>query len=774
MEGRVTKAPAPERKSSTRGSGKSQAAGTRAPSVPSQAAPDLKDAAPRQGSCSGGSESLREKKPPVRREKQPSVKREKQPPVVQEKQPPVRREKQPSVRREKQPPVKREKQPPVVQEKQPPVVQEKQPSVKREKQPPVVQEKQPSVKREKQPPVVQEKQPPVVREKQPPVVQEKQPSVKREKQPSVRREEQSPVVREKQPPVVQEKQPSVKREKQPSVRREEQPPVVREKQPPVVQEKQPSVKREKQPSVRREEQPPVVREKQPPVVQEKQPSVKREKQPSVRREEQPPVVREKQPPVVQEKQPSVKREKQPSIKREKQPPVVQEKQPPVVQEKQPPVVQEKLPVRAPESQSGKKGLPHPEDGHTLRDRRPVLKEDQSLGVATSPSSEPGTLPKKKRDPANLNKKVLRQNSDDWKPTTVAHNLRLRSQDVSKASKLVNKVVHQLLQKLPLYDSAFRGIEALRTGSYYELVKISVPNEFDVMLKLKVSRVKLEEYDNSGAFHFVKFKRNPKGNPLNKFLDNEILSASKLQSQFRKLIKEEVTHMKEMDITVERKKPTSPAVTLLIRKPEEISVDIVLALESKSSWPSSTQGGLAIENWLGRKIKRKYKFWPVYLIPKPVKEGNGFQGNIWRLSFSHIEKDMLKDHGSAKKCCEKGKMSCCRKPCLKLMKYLLEQLKKKFENHKGLKKFHSYHMKTAFFHLCVQKPHDNQWQKEDLQQCFDNCVTYFLHCLQIEQLIHFFIPKCNLFSHDLIDKTSQMFLLKQIEFQRNNMFPVFDE
>ncbi|XP_074166594.1 cyclic GMP-AMP synthase isoform X2 [Sminthopsis crassicaudata] len=693
MEGRVTKAPAPERKSSTRGSGKSQAAGTRAPSVPSQAAPDLKDAAPRQGSCSGGSESLREKKPPVRREKQPSVKREKQPPVVQEKQPPVRREKQPSVRREKQPPVKREKQPPVVQEKQPPVVQEKQPSVKREKQPPVVQEKQPSVKREKQPPVVQEKQPPVVREKQPPVVQEKQPSVKREKQPSVRREEQSPVVREKQPPVVQEKQPSVKREKQPSVRREEQPPVVREKQPPVVQEKQPSVKREKQPSVRREEQPPVVREKQPPVVQEKQPSVKREKQPSVRREEQPPVVREKQPPVVQEKQPSVKREKQPSIKREKQPPVVQEKQPPVVQEKQPPVVQEKLPVRAPESQSGKKGLPHPEDGHTLRDRRPVLKEDQSLGVATSPSSEPGTLPKKKRDPANLNKKVLRQNSDDWKPTTVAHNLRLRSQDVSKASKLVNKVVHQLLQKLPLYDSAFRGIEALRTGSYYELVKISVPNEFDVMLKLKVSRVKLEEYDNSGAFHFVKFKRNPKGNPLNKFLDNEILSASKLQSQFRKLIKEEVTHMK---------------------------------------------------------------------------------GNIWRLSFSHIEKDMLKDHGSAKKCCEKGKMSCCRKPCLKLMKYLLEQLKKKFENHKGLKKFHSYHMKTAFFHLCVQKPHDNQWQKEDLQQCFDNCVTYFLHCLQIEQLIHFFIPKCNLFSHDLIDKTSQMFLLKQIEFQRNNMFPVFDE
>ncbi|KAM9006512.1 cyclic GMP-AMP synthase isoform X2 [Sarcophilus harrisii] len=451
---------------------------------------------------------------------------------------------------------------------------------------------------------------------------------------------------------------------------------------------------------------------------------------------------------------------------------LREKKPPVRQKKQAPVVQEKLPVRTLESQSDKKGLPHPEDGHPLRDRRPVLEEDQSPGVPTSPSNEPGILPKVKRDHVNL-KKVLRQNSAAGKLESVVDKVKLRREDKSKACKLVNKVVDHLKRKLPLYDSAFGGISTLGTGSYYELVKISTPNEFDVMLKLKVSRVELKEYEDSGAFYFVKFKRNPKGNPLSKFLDNEILSASKLQSTFRKLIKEEVKHMKEMDITVERKKPTSPAVTLLIRKPEEISVDIVLALESNCSWPSSTQGGLAIEDWLGRKVKREFKFKPVYLVPKPVKEGSGFQANIWRLSFSHIEKEILRNHGSTKTCCEKKK-SCCRKKCLKLMKYLLEQLKKKFENRKELNKFHSYHMKTAFFHLCVQKPHDSQWQKEDLQQCFDNCVTYFLHCLQIEQLIHFFIPRYNLFSLGLIDKTSQTFLLKQIEFQRNNMFPVFDE
>ncbi|XP_051853228.1 cyclic GMP-AMP synthase [Antechinus flavipes] len=453
--------------------------------------------------------------------------------------------------------------------------------------------------------------------------------------------------------------------------------------------------------------------------------------------------------------------------------ILREKKPPVRQKKQPPVVQEKLPVRAPESQSGKKGLPHPEDGHTLRDRRPVLEEDESPGAPTSLFNEPGILANEKRDHVNLKKKVLRQNSASCKLESVVEKVKLRRQDKSKACELVNKVVDHLKRKLPLLDSAFEGIERLGTGSYYEFVKISAPNEFDIMLKLQVSRIELKEYDDSGAFYFVKFKRNPKGNPLSKFLDNGILSASKFQSQFRKLIKEEVKHIKEMDITVERKKPTSPAVTLLIRKPEEISVDIVLALESKSSWPSSTCGGLPIENWLGKKEKRKFKFEPVYLVPKPVKEGNGFQANIWRLSFSHIEKKMLMNHGSSKRCCE-TKMLCCRKKCLKLMKYLLEQLKKKFENHKGLNKFHSYHIKTAFFHLCAQKPHDSQWQKENLQQCFDACVTYFLHCLQIEQLIHFFIPRCNLFSRDLIDKNSQIFLLKQIEFQKNNMFPVFDE
>ncbi|VCW66193.1 unnamed protein product, partial [Gulo gulo] len=362
----------------------------------------------------------------------------------------------------------------------------------------------------------------------------------------------------------------------------------------------------------------------------------------------------------------------------------------------------------------------------------------------------------------------------WKPRTVLEKLKLRRQEISVAAEIVNRVVDHLLRRLQSYESEFQGVSRLCTGSYYERVKISAPNEFDIMFKLEVPRIQLEEYCNSGAYYFVKFKRNPKGNPLIQFVEDEILSASKMLFKFRKIIKEEIKNIQGIDVIMEKKKRGSPAVTLLIRKPKEISVDIILALESKSSWPASTLEGLPISQWLGTKVKANLRRQPFYLVPKHAKEGNGFQEETWRLSFSHIEKDLLKSHGHSKTCCETDGIKCCRKDCLKLMKYLLEQLKVKFRHRKELEKFCSYHVKTAFFHVCTRDPQDSQWDTRDLEFCFDKCVTYFLECLKTEQLKHYFIPGFNLFSRDQIDKISKEFLSQQIEYERKNGFPVFYE
>ncbi|XP_062043208.1 cyclic GMP-AMP synthase [Lepus europaeus] len=267
----------------------------------------------------------------------------------------------------------------------------------------------------------------------------------------------------------------------------------------------------------------------------------------------------------------------------------------------------------------------------------------------------------------------------WKPQKVLERLKLKRQEISEAAAIVNSVVGRLLQRLQNLEWEFKDVALLHTGSYYERVKISAPDEFDVMFKLEVPRIQLEEYCNSGAHYFVKFKRNPKGSPLNQFLENELLSASKMLSKFRKIIMEEIKSIEDTDVAVERKRRGSPAVTLIIKKPREISVDIILALESNSSWPASTVEGLPIKPWLGSDARKRLRQMPFYLVPKHAKEGNGFQEETWRLSFSHIEKEILNKHGQKKTCCQSEEQKCCRKSCLKLMKYLLEQLKKKFES-----------------------------------------------------------------------------------------------
>lgn len=72
----------------------------------------------------------------------------------------------------------------------------------------------------------------------------------------------------------------------------------------------------------------------------------------------------------------------------------------------------------------------------------------------------------------------------------------------------------------------------------------------------------------------------------------------------------------------------PAVTLLINeKGKHISVDLVLSLEVRSSWPSFTQDGFNIDNWLGRKVKMEQKRKPFYLVPKYEGRGNAEQDGI---------------------------------------------------------------------------------------------------------------------------------------------------
>lgn len=82
----------------------------------------------------------------------------------------------------------------------------------------------------------------------------------------------------------------------------------------------------------------------------------------------------------------------------------------------------------------------------------------------------------------------------------------------------------------------------------------------------------------------------------------------------------------VDVTVEKKKVGCPAVTVKENN-KDISIDFVLGLEVHSSWPSFTQDGFNIENWLSKKEKMVQRRKPFYLVPKYEGRGNTEQGGI---------------------------------------------------------------------------------------------------------------------------------------------------
>ncbi|XP_041420611.1 cyclic GMP-AMP synthase isoform X2 [Xenopus laevis] len=344
-------------------------------------------------------------------------------------------------------------------------------------------------------------------------------------------------------------------------------------------------------------------------------------------------------------------------------------------------------------------------------------------------------------------------------------LKPRLCDISPAAEKVNKLVNDFLMPILYKDPAFQGTEILTTGSYYEKVKISKPNEFDIMLKIPCERLHITESNVSGGYYMLKLKRNP-GHPLTEYEENGNISGQKMLNQLRELIRSNII---EMRITLERKSRTSPAVTILIdENHDKISVDLVLALQVKGSWPSSTSEGMKIETWLGAKVKQEYKYKPMYFVAKQLKNTEEV---LWRISFSHIEKLILMNHGNAKTCCESKRDKCCRKQCLKLMKYLLEQLNSK--GSRNMTHFCSYHAKTALLHSCTLYPKDEDWKPEHIAGCFGRYIEYFIKCLKEANLPNFFIPSLNLFSEEFIPKTSLKYLRTKLKEQLSQDYPLFE-
>ncbi|XP_037553858.1 cyclic GMP-AMP synthase [Nematolebias whitei] len=351
-------------------------------------------------------------------------------------------------------------------------------------------------------------------------------------------------------------------------------------------------------------------------------------------------------------------------------------------------------------------------------------------------------------------------------------LKIKTKERSDAARVINDFIKHLIKYLKENTISFKEVgEPLRTGSYYEHLKISNPDEFDIMLPILAERIQIEPFKMNGAFYSVALKREM--NPLKKFQQNNILSGFEMLKEFRKEVKTFAKGFSEWTMT--SKKTGCPAVTLTtLVETTTISLDIVLCLQVNSHWPTFTDDGLKIEQWLGDKVKQKYKWKPYYLVPK--YEGKGTEENegvlakdVWRISFSHVEKDIMNNHGSKKTCCEKSGTSCCRKDCLKLLKYLLHLRK---EKDSSMSKFCSYHAKTTLLHACCSKSKDSDWKVSNLRGCFEHLLQEFEGHLKNVELYNFFIPSQNLLSD--IRQNRCITLANWIKEQRETGFPVFQQ
>lgn len=301
-----------------------------------------------------------------------------------------------------------------------------------------------------------------------------------------------------------------------------------------------------------------------------------------------------------------------------------------------------------------------------------------------------------------------------------------------------------------------------------------------MLTVPVERVDIQNFDEAGAFYSIALKRHPNKHPLDKFLnEDKTIQASEMLSEFRDGVKKAVEKATDLpyEIVIQRKKPKCPAVTLEVTEGrKKISVDFVLGLKvHRASWPELTKDGFRVEHWLGTKVKANMKRQPFYLVPKYEGIGNAEHDGVvardsWRISFSHIEKEILKSHGHTKTCCEGREQKCCRKECLKLLKYLLQQLKNDESKSNKMSSFCSYHAKTTLLQACASRGTDIEWAYSELANCFQQLLEDFVKHLKNHQLPNFFIPSHNLLHH--VSKSNCDFLAKEIEFQLNNTFPIF--
>ncbi|XP_062818671.1 cyclic GMP-AMP synthase-like [Anolis carolinensis] len=301
-------------------------------------------------------------------------------------------------------------------------------------------------------------------------------------------------------------------------------------------------------------------------------------------------------------------------------------------------------------------------------------------------------------------------------------------------------------------------------SQYEYEKILHPGEFEVMLSISlpecIQYTEVEGYN--GLFYTLNFLKKSRSFPAALLLeDGRTISPRNVMEEFWKHVDQFVKTFYSVplpgwQVKLEKKKPNCPAVGLLMLDPQGVkfmSVSLIPALEMAGQWPCLKKAKDILEEREMLPLMRVFYF--------VAKQSPGrLNKETWRISFSHIEKEILNRHSSSQACRKYHKEDCCRRECLKMLEDLVAALKAEYPQ--MLAHLSCYHARTSFLHSLWESKADTDWQPGEMASCFERVLSNFLHEVATAQLPHFFLPKCNLFGAKFFPPTKLKFLWSHLK------------
>ncbi|XP_070577877.1 cyclic GMP-AMP synthase-like receptor 1 [Ptychodera flava] len=338
-------------------------------------------------------------------------------------------------------------------------------------------------------------------------------------------------------------------------------------------------------------------------------------------------------------------------------------------------------------------------------------------------------------------------------------VKISKSESGDTTKLVEPLVTMVLNHAKKHDN-FCKMKNLNSGSHFEKLKVGRADEIDIMFCLGGIPGKYEKVtDPPSCRCFMSVRIEDRSSRWAQYCtDDGYLSPRLLRNDFEKIVEKAVKEYRPtgINITIEDSgSDACPATKLTFTKKRSneliLDVDFVIAIEvDRHNWREGySQWNLSL--WFSREEEEELKRQPFHLVAKAPPEGIGLDvdaKNMWRISYSLLEKKILYTADSRGRqlqdAAEDVSNKTCRKLCLRLLKLLRQNLKIKSRMaQRYYESFPSYFLKTALLNICLAKYRSEDWTKDLLYDRLVELLEYVVDCIKRRDLRHFFLRDLNL-------------------------------